>query len=196
MPESYTYTLFHNHCLAYARELLEAVPERTEVPKMERPAIGVIVLSAIALEAAVNHAVEVVFPPRSVLEQEPVFRLARNHVTEPTNPMQRLERLALAMEIDLDQGQKPWQSAGDVYALRNALVHYQANPVLTSEEGPIFEDKARLRNRAEVLGVWGILEDEGGTWLDVFLNRPCSQWALESATEAVQTLQEPPWRSA
>lgn len=193
MPTSYHYTLFHNHCLAYAGELLEGLPEREDGPRMQRPAIGVIVLSAMALEAAANHTVERLFRPMLHVPKLAALKLARDRIAQETNPLQKLDLLAEAVWGEgLDTGEEPWQSAGDLYALRNSLVHYQSRPVSTSEEGTVFLEKARLRNRARALGLWSIFE-EGGTWLDVFLNRPCAQWAVGTGNDAVDALRQPPW---
>lgn len=195
MPQRYTYTLFHTHCLGYAAELLEQVPELGEEPKMHRPAIGVIVLSAMAVEAAANHTVERIFLPDAVLERFPAMKEEKEKVKDITNPVETLKQLAKRMGMEFDKGDTPWQAAGDLHTLRSALVHYGSDPVITSEEGPVFWDRQRkrLKDRAKKLGLWSISEEEGGTWLDVFLNRPCARWALKTAREAVDALQEPPW---
>lgn len=199
MTPLYDYTLFQAPCLRLASDLLEQTPERGEEPEIQRPVIGVILLSDAAVEAAANHTVETTFRPDPILEQVPGLLEEKQHlIADVTNPVKKLKQLADRAGYTFNRGSEPWKSVGDLRALRNALVHYNANPTVTSDEGRIFEDRnrERLEIRARNLGVWEIWEEQGGTWLEVFLNRPVGRWAYESAKEATSALRDPPWRKS
>ena len=76
-------------------------------------------------------------------------------------------------------------------AKTRALVHYNARPVYSSVEGNLFENK-QLKLLAQRLALFSIHE-AGGTWLDVFLNRPCADWAVTTAEAVLKALDSPPW---
>lgn len=199
MTPLYNYKLFHTPCLSLASELLEETPEFSPEPELQRPVIGVILLSDTAMEAAANYTIETTFRPEPVLKKFPgLIEEKRRLIAEETNPVEKLKKLADRAGYAFDKGIEPWQSVADLRALRNALVHYNADPTVTSDEGRIFRDRERerLENRARHLGTWEIWEEQGGTWLEVFLNRPFGEWAYESANRATSALREPPWRKS
>ena len=99
--------------------------------------------------------------------------------------------LAHSMGLTVDSDAEPWRSMPELFDLRNALVHYDARPVHTSFQGNLFE-RPKLQALARRLALYSIFE-RGGTWLDVFLNRPCADWAVATTEAVLQALDSSPW---
>ena len=76
-----SYTLLHTHLIGLSEDLLKGVAPRTDTPRLEREALGVIVLGMAAVEAAVNHAIELSFIPEGLKERQPMFWLARERIS-------------------------------------------------------------------------------------------------------------------
>jgi hypothetical protein len=175
-----------------ARKLRDETPELVDPPNREPTALGAVILAAAAVEAAVNHSVERTFPPRDfALAKLPIQHLARERVDRERPPFKKLKLLAFAMEVTVEWDAEPWRSLPELSQLRNALVHFDASPVRTSEKGTLFEHK-HLRELARRLDLWR-LHERGATWLEVFLNRPCADWAVRSADAVLRSLDSPPW---
>jgi len=153
-------------------------------------ALGAIILSAAAVEAAVNHRVESVFYARS-LTQGGIYQLAHERVKRERPPYKKIKLLARAMGLSPAWDVDPWRYLPDLFELRNALVHYDARPVYTSLEGNLLE-REQLKALARRLSLFSI-HDAGGTWLDVFLNRPRADWAVTTAEAVLKALDSPPW---
>jgi hypothetical protein len=188
-----TYTNLHVHLLGEAQEALNRTPERSATPRMDRPALTAIILAAAAIEAAVNHCVAISFPPPLLLrEHRPNEWLSWLAVDQARSPKDKLRLLAVRLRTKFDAGAEPWMSAGDVGKLRNSLVHYEAHPVIENEGATFPVEK--LRSLAERLGLFPIQADHNGTWLDVFGNRDCAKWAVDTADAVLRTLNRKPWR--
>jgi hypothetical protein len=182
------------HLLGEAEEALGRTRARSDAPRMERPALTAIILSAATIEAAINHAVAVNSPPpQLVRSQYPDKWLAWLAVDEARSPKDKLRRLAIHIGTEFDVGAEPWMSAGDLGKLRNSLVHYEARPVIENE-GATFPVEG-LRSLAQRLRLFSIHEEHNGTWLDVFGNRDCAQWAVNTARLVMETLNRGPWRN-
>lgn len=192
--KSVDYTNLHVHLLSEAAEALERTARRTDTPRMERPALTAIVMSAAAIEAAVSHCVAVNFPPPDLLkERNPKLWLAWRSIDSQRWPKGKLQSLAVYLSVDFDAGKEPWLSAWQLGTLRNKLVHYEARPVITSDEGAVGPSDD-LRPLAERLSLIGIHRDHGGTWLDVFLNHDCAEWAVRTGDSVMRALDMAPWR--
>lgn len=188
---TYTYTLFHSQFMFLAQRLQIETPPRGATPHTETSALGAIVMAAAAVEVAVNYIIERSLRPTEVIKDaQPIVWLAREHIEAagPTN--EKLKLLARARGITIDWEEEPWLSLSDLFALRNALMHYKSRPISTSS-GPVFDLK-HLRPLAGRLKLWEIFES-GGTWLEVFLNRDCADWAVQSAQSILGALHKPPW---
>lgn len=189
--KTYTYTLLHNHLIGMAREFRDHTLPRDETPKMELSALGAVLLAATAVEASLNYAVERSFPPTDIIkDQQPVLWLAKDRIEVEGKINERLKLLAYARGIAIDWHNDPWLSLANLFQLRNALVHYKSRPVMTST-GAIF-DFEHLRPRASRLGIWEV-HQRGGTWLDVFLNRDCAEWAVTTAEAILNAFDNEPW---
>jgi len=185
-----SYSLLHGDLVVLARRLRDETATPTGPPKREPPALGAIILSAAAVEAAINHRVESAFYARS-LTQGGIYQLAHERVKEERAPYRKIKLLSLAMGFTPPWDEDPWRYLPDLFELRHALVHYNARPVYSSVEGNLFENK-QLKLLAQRLALFSIHE-AGGTWLDVFLNRPCADWAVTTAEAALKALDSPPW---
>lgn len=193
---TFQYTRLHGYLLAEASHAVGRAEPRTDVPKLDRAALTAIVLSAAAVEAAVNHCIAKAFPPVDAMrDRNPTMWLAWTAVDNAGSPKKKLARLALFLECTFDAGAEPWMSAGDLARLRNRLVHYDARPVITSEVGAVPPSKD-LRSLAERLRLIDVHAKHGGTWLDVFVNRDGAQWALDTAKAVADTLDAAPWNRA
>ena len=194
----YDYTLLHNRLLGLCRRLAD---EAGKDDSRDRgvAALGAIVLADVAAEAAINHLVEVTFPPVDLRKRpEPqawLHRMAHAHVTQFRPPRQRLKALAELFGLSLSwEADEPWRSLGDLHELRNALVHYPSTPVKsTSPSTETFPRRRHLEPIARRLGTFSKFE-AGGTWLDVFLNEQCARWACDTANAVLKALDSPPWK--
>jgi hypothetical protein len=153
----------------------------------------VIILSATAVDAAVNHTIERLFRPAELTRvHAPVLWLARQHVAKAKPIRKRLDLLALARGTSINWNIDPWLSLPELFHLRNSLVHFNAEAVVTSDGGPVFRDQ-RLVGLAKRLGLWPIFE-AGGTWLDVFLNKEGACWTFGAANDCLDALDAGPWK--
>ena len=186
-----TYTLLHSHLIGLAEDLLKAVAPRSGTPRLEKEALGVIILGMAAVEAAVSNAIERSFIPGGLKERAPMTWLARERISDGRSAKDRLKLLAIGKGVSIDWGLDPWMSLSDLKNLRNALVHFDSNPVL--EDNTALFPPSHLIPLAKRLKLWDIHEQKGGTWLDTFLNEDSALWAFETCRAVLAALDSPPW---
>jgi len=192
MVSTQSYARLHGDLAYLARRLRDETPPLADPPNREASALGAIILAAAAVETAINHSVERTFPPRGLAQDKlPIQHLARERVDTEKPPFKKLKLLAYAMRLTMDWESEPWRSLPELSRLRNALVHYDASPVRTSEKGTLFEHKD-LKVLARRLDLWK-LHERGATWLEGFLNRPCAEWAVSTSDAVLRSLDRSPW---
>lgn len=162
---------------------------------MGRYALGAILVADAAMEAETNFVIESAFPTRTLpRDRLPVHHFAFERLMALRPASRRLVAFAPMMHIRVDGGALPWRAMSELHKVRNALAHFDGGPVSSSDpETKVFPRVQELRPIAEALGTWTLYE-QGGTWLDVFLNATVAQWAAETADAVHQVLNSPEWR--
>ena len=92
--------------------------------------------------------------------------------------------LVFADEPKLDQGREPYQSAADLIALRDVLVHSRSESVSADQEHRLAK---RLRHK---IGQDNRLIEGSGNpwWPDFALGAGCASWAYEAALAFADTV--------
>ena len=195
---SYSFTLLHNRLIGLVHELADQASSDS-AKDTGVTALAVITLADAVIEMAINATIETTFLPQDIRKGQE-SHVAWRHQTAHERlmtlrpPLDRLKKLAGLFALSVDwSADEPWVSAKELHEVRNSLAHYRSGPVQSSNpKTETFPNRSRLEPIAKKLGTWRKLTD-GGTWLEMFLDPTCAQWAYETADGVLRTLESSDW---